>query len=190
MACKRSRVRISYSPHEKKDHRISMVFFYTVPVGPADSRNRAAHERTTQKTASGDVRRNGQRRGQKPARRGFLPHFPPGRICSRTVQGPEHGPELLRDGRRRRDGQGAGRAGRSRRRGVPYGHEPAAAETQHRQGLSGDPQRPGRRKQLRRRASRPGPGGMPCGARSAPPTTVWRRATTPWCSKAPEASAN
>lgn len=37
------------------------------------------------------------------------------------------------------------------RRGVPYGHEPAAAETQHRQGLSGDPQRPGRRKQLRRR---------------------------------------
>ena len=35
-----------------------MVFFYTVPVGPADSRNRAAHERTTQKTAPGDVRRN------------------------------------------------------------------------------------------------------------------------------------
>ena len=128
-----------------------MVFFYTVPVGPADSRNRAAHERTTQKTAPGDVRRNGQRRGQKPARRSFLPHFPPGRIRPRTVQGPEHGPELLRDGRRRRDGQGASRAGRSRRRGVPYGHEPAAAETQHRQGLSGDPQRPGRRKQLRRR---------------------------------------
>lgn len=37
---------------------------------------------------------------------------------------------------------------------------------------------------------RTGPGGRPCGARSAPPTTVWRRATTPWCSKAPEASAN
>lgn len=130
--------------------------------------------------------------GNEPARCGFLPPSPAGRIRPRAVQSPEHGPELLRDGRRRRNGPGAGRT-RPRPPGVechtdmnPLLLKPntdKVCQVILNGGSSGTAPPPS--------FSAPGPNGRRCGARYARAYgPAGGPAITPSCSKAPGASAN